>query len=56
MESTDALVLEVLRRAASQNADILKPAESKLLEWETQPGFYRTLYVRIFSIIVNEEV
>lgn len=49
MESTEALVLEVLSRASSQNADILKPAESKLLEWETQPGFYTALYVRSLS-------
>lgn len=45
MESTEAVVLEVLQRASSQNADILKPAESKLLEWETQPGFYTALHV-----------
>lgn len=50
MESTDSLVLEVLRRASSQNADILKPAETKLLEWETQPGFYTALYVRFCTV------
>lgn len=55
MESTDALVLEVLRRASSQNADILKPAETKLLEWETQPGFYTALYVS-FCLIFGENV
>lgn len=46
IESTQAVVLEVLQRASSQNAQILKPAEAKLLEWETQPGFYTVLYVR----------
>lgn len=45
MESTDALVLEVLHRASSQNPEILKPAEAKLKEWETQPGFYSVLFV-----------
>lgn len=45
MESIHAIVLEVLQRASSQNADILKPAESKLREWETHPGFYTVLYV-----------
>lgn len=46
MESTHALVLEILHRASSQNPDILKPAEAKLREWETQPGFYSVLFVR----------
>lgn len=39
------MVLEVLQRASSQNPDILKPAENKLKEWETQPGFYTVLFV-----------
>lgn len=45
LTSTQAVVLEVLQRAASQNADVLKPAEANLREWETQPGFYTVLYV-----------
>lgn len=44
-ESTQAIVLEVLLRASSQDADVLKPAEAKLKEWETQPGFYTILFV-----------
>lgn len=44
--STDQIVLDVLQRASSQNPDILKPAEAKLGEWETQPGFYTVLSVR----------
>lgn len=47
MESTHTLVLEVLHSASSQNPEILKPAEAKLGEWEIQPGFYSTLFVRI---------
>lgn len=43
--STDQVVLDVLQRASSQNPDILKPAEAKLGEWETQPGFYTVLSV-----------
>nr|XP_023029960.1 importin-11 [Leptinotarsa decemlineata] len=43
MESTHVLVLEVLQGASSQNPEILKPAEAKLKEWETQPGFYAVL-------------
>lgn len=55
MNSTDILVIEVLQGAASQNPDILKPAEAKLREWETQPGFYTTLFqvISTHSIDVN---
>lgn len=49
IQSTQAVVLEVLQRASSQNALILKPAEAKLLEWETQAGFYTVLFVSIIS-------
>uniref|UniRef100_A0AAR5PV48 Importin N-terminal domain-containing protein n=2 Tax=Dendroctonus ponderosae TaxID=77166 RepID=A0AAR5PV48_DENPD len=37
---THSLVLDVLNRASSQDPQILKPAEAKLREWETEPGFY----------------
>lgn len=40
-----SMVLETLQRAANQNAEILKPAELKLKEWETEPGFYSILLV-----------
>lgn len=43
--ATHSLVLEVLQRASSQNPEILKPAETKLREWEDQPGFYTVLFV-----------
>lgn len=45
LSSTNSMVIEVLQRASSQNPEILKPAEGKLKEWETQPGFYTVLYV-----------
>lgn len=45
-----ALVLDTLNRATSQNTDILKPAEKKLEEWETEPGFYSVLLVSIFDL------
>ncbi|KAL0270682.1 UNVERIFIED_CONTAM: hypothetical protein PYX00_008008 [Menopon gallinae] len=50
MEVTDVelLVLETLRRATSQNIEILKPAELKLKEWEIEPGYYSVL-LKIFS-------
>ncbi|XP_017775673.1 PREDICTED: importin-11 [Nicrophorus vespilloides] len=50
--STQSMVLEVLQRASSQNADILKPAEAKLREWEIQPGFYSMLY----NILSNHSI
>ena len=40
-----ALVLDTLRQACSQEANVLKPAEQQLKEWETQPGFYSILSV-----------
>jgi hypothetical protein len=43
--SAQSMVLETLQRAANQNAEILKPAELKLKEWETEPGFYSILLV-----------
>lgn len=42
------LVLETLTNACSQKADVLKPAERQLQQWETQPGFYSILS-EIFS-------
>ncbi|XP_044757044.1 importin-11 [Coccinella septempunctata] len=41
--ATEDNLLEALRRASSQDAAILKPAEAKLREWEVQPGFYSAL-------------
>uniref|UniRef100_A0A0P4WDI7 Importin N-terminal domain-containing protein n=1 Tax=Scylla olivacea TaxID=85551 RepID=A0A0P4WDI7_SCYOL len=48
MSGGKELVLETLRRATSQEAEVLKPAEQQLQLWETEPGFYSTL-VEIFS-------
>lgn len=52
VDSPNMLVVEVLQGAASQNPEILKPAESKLKEWETQAGFYTTL----FNVISNHSI
>ncbi|XP_045467255.1 importin-11 isoform X2 [Harmonia axyridis] len=41
--ATEENLVEALRRASSQDAAILKPAEEKLREWEIQPGFYSAL-------------
>lgn len=49
--STQAIVLETLHRASSQEADVLKPAEAKLKEWETQPGFYTVLFVSMSYLL-----
>jgi hypothetical protein len=48
--SAQSIVLETLQRASSQNAEILKPAELKLKEWETETGFYTTLLVSLHLI------
>lgn len=46
--SAESAVYEALVYACSQDAQLLKPAEQKLSEWETQPGFHLTL-VKFFS-------
>ena len=46
LEAAKPLVLETLAHACSQNAEVLKPAEQKLQQWETVPGFYSILTVR----------
>ncbi|KFB43307.1 AGAP002970-PA-like protein [Anopheles sinensis] len=48
MSSAESAVYEALMYACSQDAQMLKPAEQKLAEWEIQPGFHLTL-VKIFS-------
>jgi hypothetical protein len=55
--TAQSMVLETLQRAANQNAEILKPAELKLKEWETEPGFYSILLVcnKYFSFFRNVE-
>ncbi|XP_011298747.1 importin-11 [Fopius arisanus] len=44
----NASVIEVLQQASSQDPNVFKPAEQMLSEWETQRGFYTTLY-NVFS-------
>lgn len=53
--TTHSVVLDVLHRASSQDPQVLKPAEEKLREWETEPGFYSILYVSIlhYLLLVN---
>ncbi|XP_055641895.1 importin-11 isoform X1 [Toxorhynchites rutilus septentrionalis] len=46
--SAESAVYEALMYACSQDAQLLKPAEQKLAEWEVQPGFHLTL-VKLFS-------
>ncbi|XP_047739613.1 importin-11-like [Hyalella azteca] len=43
--STDSMaaVAAVLRDAASQQPELLRPAEQQLQQWEKLPGFYLTL-------------
>nr|XP_022334186.1 importin-11-like [Crassostrea virginica] len=48
LSTAGPLVLETLTNACSQKADILKPSERQLQQWETQPGFYSILS-EIFS-------
>lgn len=52
ISQVESLVLDTLKRAASQNAEILKPAEEKLREWEVEPGFYSIL----MKIISNHSI
>lgn len=52
ISEVESLVLDTLKRAASQNTEILKPAEQKLKEWEVEPGFYSIL----MKIISNHSI
>lgn len=56
LATTHAVVLDVLQRASSQNQDVFKPAEAKLREWETQPGFYTVLFVSKFFVTQVEVI
>ncbi|XP_013170004.1 PREDICTED: importin-11 [Papilio xuthus] len=47
-----ALVLDTLNRATSQDTEVLKPAEKKLQEWETEPGFYSVL----LNVLTNHSI
>lgn len=51
MSGGKELVLDTLRRATSQDAATLKPAEQQLQEWETEPGFYSTL-VEVSAVFI----
>nr|CAD7423013.1 unnamed protein product [Timema monikensis] len=48
MNAAGTLVLETLHQASSQDTEVLKPAEQRLKQWETEPGFYSIL-LNIFS-------
>lgn len=52
MTTAQSMVLETLRHAATQNAEILKPAEVRLREWEKEPGFYSIL----LNIVSNHSI
>ncbi|CAG2187918.1 Importin-11 [Mytilus edulis] len=49
MTNPSIAVLEALHNACSQNADILKPAEKQLQDWEIHPGFYSVLSTLVSS-------
>ncbi|KAI8434482.1 hypothetical protein MSG28_012497 [Choristoneura fumiferana] len=51
-----ALVLDTLNRATSQDAEVLKPAEKKLQEWEIEPGFYSVLLDVLSNHSININV
>ncbi|CAG2060201.1 unnamed protein product [Timema podura] len=38
MNAAGTLVLETLHQASSQDTEVLKPAEQRLKQWETEPG------------------
>ena len=41
----DAVLIDLLQRASSQDPSILKPAEEQLRQFENQDGFYSSLLV-----------
>lgn len=46
--SPQYMILQALQLACSQDTTQLKQAESKLAEWEIEPGFYLML-MQVFS-------
>ncbi|XP_078405147.1 importin-11 isoform X1 [Cetorhinus maximus] len=48
INSASSVVLQALTQATSQDTAVLKPAEERLKQWETQPGFYSAL-LNIFT-------
>lgn len=52
-EQAYSLVLETLQQAASQNPEVLKPAEEKLKAWNTEAGFHSYLVVSPLIPIEN---
>lgn len=46
--SPEYMVLQALQLACSQDTVQLKQAETKLAEWEIEPGFY-TMLLQVFS-------
>lgn len=49
IESPQYKVLQALQCLCSQNASLLKVNETKLSEWEVQPGFYSIVTHIIFA-------
>ncbi|XP_063215721.1 importin-11-like isoform X2 [Bacillus rossius redtenbacheri] len=52
LNAAGTLVLETLQQAASQDVGVLKPAEQRLKQWETEPGFYSVL----LNIVSNHAI
>lgn len=49
VSSPQYMVFEALQCLCSQNPELLKSAEAKLIEWEVQRGFYTTLTRIMFA-------
>lgn len=49
-------VLETLQKACSQSADVLKPAEKQLQEWEIHPGFYSALVEIFCNLSIDDNI
>lgn len=56
VSSPQYMVYEALQCVCSQDTALLKSAESKLTEWEVQPGFYTTIVRLMFHPEVNSNV
>lgn len=50
------MVFQALQAACSQNTDFIKQAEEKLTQWETEPGFHRTLLNIFLNISLDVNV
>ena len=52
MSKAGQLVVACLGEASNQNPAVIKQAEERLKQWETEPGFYSILLTIFFDFVI----